>query len=127
MGGTFMEKNIKFSCVGAGVLRSSILTLIAMLIYSGIITIIPDNMKVKAVVIMIITCLSVLYGAAYAAKKAKRKGWITGVLVALFYCLLVYVISILSGRNAVLGLSDILRVCIALFVGALSGMLGINL
>ena len=122
-----MSKNIKFSCIVEGVIRSIIITLIALLIYSAIIMVLPDNIKIKAIFMMIITCISVLYGAAFAAKKAGRKGWLTGVLVALLYCLIIYIVSVISGRSFIIGTRDVLRIFIALVVGALSGMLGINL
>ncbi|KYH36027.1 hypothetical protein CLTEP_04210 [Clostridium tepidiprofundi DSM 19306] len=122
-----MSKNIKFSCISEGVIRGIILTVIALLIYSAITMIFPDNVKVKAIFLMIITCISVLYGAAFAAKKAGRKGWLTGMLVALLYCFVIYIVSVIAGRGFIIGTKDILRILIALMVGALSGMLGINL
>lgn len=122
-----METKIKYSCVGAGVLRGSVFTLAALLIYSAAIMVVPENLKAKSVIFMVITCFSVLYGAAYAAKKAGAKGWLIGLLVAAIYCVLIYVISLISGGSPVMGVVGIARIVIALFIGTLSGMLGINL
>lgn len=122
-----MENKIKFSCVGVGVLRGTILTLILLVIYSGVTTLVPDNLKVKSILFMVFTCVSVLYGAAYAAKKAQQKGWIIGILVAIVYCVLLYIVSIIAGRDAAITIKDVVRLVLAMAVGTLSGMLGINL
>lgn len=121
-----MYKKVNLKCVGEGVLRGTVVTLILILIYTAITTVVEDSFGFKSAMFMIITCISVLYGAAYAAKKANKNGWINGLCVGLCYCAVIYIISIIAGREFVFSSRDALRVLAAVAVGTLSGMLGIN-
>ncbi|WBW99530.1 TIGR04086 family membrane protein [Oceanirhabdus sp. W0125-5] len=122
-----MYKKINYICVGQGAIRACVVTLILLIIFTGVTSIFGDNDSVKSVVYMIITCLSVLYGASYAARKAGKKGWIVGLLVAAIYSVCIYLASIGAGRESVFVMRDVVRFALALVVGTLSGMLGINL
>lgn len=123
----YSNNKVSFKCVGRGVLRATIITLAAIILYSAITTLVDDNESVKSMVFMIISCISVLYGAVYAAKKAGRNGWINGMMVGIIYCVVIYIISLLAGRETAFCLSDLVRLVFATAVGTLSGMIGINL
>ena len=122
-----MENKIKYSCAGEGVFRAAILTLIVLVIYSIITTYLPASMKVTSVFYIIITLVSVLYGSVFAAKKAGEKGWLMGILVAITYMLVLYLVKVFGGGSTAIGMREVIRIALALGVGALSGMLGINL
>ena len=122
-----MENKIKYSCAAEGVFRAAILTLIVLVIYTIITTYLPANMKVTSVFYIVITLVSVLYGAVFAAKKAGEKGWLMGILVGATYMLILYLVKIFGGGSAAIGMREIVRTALALGIGALSGMLGINL
>ena len=122
-----MDKKIKYSCAAEGVFRASILTLIVLVIYSIITTYLPASMKGTSVFYIVITLGSVLYGSVFAAKKAGEKGWLMGIIVAATYMLVLYLVKVFGGGNAAIGMREIIRTALALGIGALSGMLGINL
>ena len=122
-----MENKIKYSCAAEGVFRAAILTLIVLVIYSIITTYLPVSMKATSVFYIVITLVSVLYGAVFAAKKAGEKGWLLGILVAATYMLVLYLVKVFGGGDAAIGMREIVRTVLALGIGALSGMLGINL
>lgn len=124
-----MESKIKFSCVGEGVLRGVILTLICLLVYTLACTFGQGVIKEGHfnIMFLIITLISVLYGAGVGAKKAGQNGWIIGMCVGIFYIIIIYIISLLAGRTFSFGLKDICRILLCVFAGTLSGMLGINL
>jgi len=122
-----MENKIKYSCAADGVFRASILTLIVLVIYSIITSYLPASTKVTSVFYIIITLASVLYGAVYAAKKAGEKGWLMGIMVAATYMLVLYLVKVTGGGSAAIGMKEVLRTTLALGIGTLSGMLGINL
>ncbi len=84
-------------------------------------------MKVTSVFYIIITLVSVLYGAVFAAKKAGEKGWLMGIIVAATYMLVLYLVKVVGGGSAAIGMREVVRTALALGIGALSGMLGINL
>jgi putative membrane protein (TIGR04086 family) len=122
-----LENKIKYSCAAEGVFRAAILTLIVLVTYSIITTYLPASMKITSVFNIIITLVSVLYGAVFAAKKAGEKGWLMGILVAATYMLILYLVKFVGSGNAAIGMREVIRTALALGIGALSGMLGINL
>ena len=122
-----MENKKRYSYAGEGVFRAAILTLIVLVIYSIITSYLPASMKVTSVFYIVVTLVSVLYGSVFAAKKAGEKGWLMGILVAATYMLVLYLVKVFGGGSAVIGMREIIRTLLALGIGSLSGMLGINL
>ncbi len=122
-----MYKKINYSAIGVGVLRASILTIICVLVYSLVTSYFPFSDTVTSVFLVIATLASVVYGSIYATLKMGNKGWLVGLLVAVFYMLILYIVSLCFGKSIGFGTKDILRFILALVAGSLSGMLGVNL
>lgn len=122
-----MYKKIKFSSVGQGVLRAAIVTMVCILIYSVILTIFSLSASVTSVFITVLTLASVMYGAIFASLKNGDRGWLIGIMVALIYMIILYIVNIICGNGFTLGSGDLLRLLLALIVGTLSGMLAVNL
>ncbi|WP_123054270.1 TIGR04086 family membrane protein [Clostridium sp. JN-1] len=124
-----MEKNNSTSYVPAaeGVLRGFIMTVILLLIFAVIMTFTEVSDKVSSMFYLVTTLLSIMYGSIYAVKKIKKRGWLIGIMVAVLYLLVLYIVSIISGNSAVLGIDRIKRFGLALLVGILSGMIGVNI
>jgi len=66
-------------------------------------------------------------GSLFAAKKAGEKGWLMGLMVAVTYMLVLYLVKVVGGGSTDIGMREVTRTALALGIGALSGMLGINL
>lgn len=122
-----MYEKSKVLSIGQGVIRSFFLTLILLIIYAVITYFTRPNPKIDAVYFIVITALSVMYGSIYAVKQIQKKGWLIGLIVAIFYILIVYLVSAINGRGFDVSTYGVLRITLAAFVGTLSGMLGINL
>ena len=122
-----MKNKMKYSCVAEGVFRAAILTLIMLVIYSIVTSYVPASLKVTSVFYIIITLLSVLYGSVFAAKKSGEKGWLMGLSVAATYMVVLYLVKVVGGGSAAIGMKEVVRTSLALGVGTFSGMLGINL
>lgn len=121
-----MDKKI-WSYSFKGLIKACIATLIAMIIFSIINFFFPASDNTRGIFILVVTLLSIMYGSIYAAKKSSRKGWIIGLILSFMYIMFFYVISVLAGRNTMLVYNDYIRIALALLVGTLSGMLGINI
>ncbi|MBA5850932.1 TIGR04086 family membrane protein [Clostridium sp. cel8] len=117
------------ACVSTaeGVLRSFIITVIMLLFFAVIMTFVEVNEYMSSVFYVITTILSIMYGAIYASQRIKKKGWIIGIIVALLYVFILYLISLVSGNTVVIGSSGIKRLVIALLVGSISGVIGVNI
>ena len=122
-----MGNKIKYSYAAQGVFRAAILTLIVLVIYSAITSYMPASMRVTSVFYIVLTLVSVLYGSLFAAKKAGEKGWLMGIIVAATYMLVLYLIKVVGGGETAIGMREVIRASLALGIGALSGMLGINI
>ena len=113
--------------MGEGVLRGFMLTLVALLIYSVVLKFATLSDGISSMFILVLTLISILYGSIFSAKKISKKGWLVGASVGLLYIVIIYLVSLLAGREAALSLKDLIRVTLAVVVGGLSGMLGINI
>ena len=123
-----MENKSKFFYIGKGVLGSFFLTLVLILILGIVSTFLDVNASIRAACFIVITSLSVVYGSIYSTRKIQKRGWFIGILVALLYIFIIYLVAIISGsREFVINSTDLFMVALALLVGSLSGMLGINL
>lgn len=122
-----MHERNNVLCIGQGVLRSFSITLISLLAYAVITYFTKPNPKIDAIFFVIITALSVMYGSIYAVKHIQKKGWLVGLIVAMLYMLIVYLVSVVNGRGFDISSLGVLRIGLAMFVGVLSGMLGINI
>jgi len=122
-----LGNKIKYSYAAQGVFRAAILTLIVLVIYSAITSYMPASMRVTSVFYIVLTLVSVLYGSLFAAKKAGEKGWLMGIIVAATYMLVLYLIKVVGGGETAIGMREVIRASLALGIGALSGMLGINI
>ena len=123
-----MENKSKFIYIGKGVLGSFFLTLVLILILGIVSTFLEVNASIRAACFIVITSLSVIYGSIYSTRKIQKKGWFIGILVALLYIFIIYLVAIISGsREFAVNSTDLFMITLALLVGSLSGMLGINL
>lgn len=122
-----MEESKLMAKVGNGVFRASIITILLLIIFAIIMSTTEVGNQVISVYILVVTSISIVYGAIYAAKKNNRKGWLVGILVAALYMLVLYLISGIFFGDFSLNYKDFFRLILALLVGALSGMLGINI
>ncbi|MBK1809316.1 TIGR04086 family membrane protein [Clostridium sp. YIM B02505] len=122
-----MEWSRYFANVAKGVLRALIATMIFVVIISIIMSFSLLSLKALSVMWVVITCLSILLGAIYSSRKNGEKGWLVGFGVGLCYFIIVLIISAVFKGNIALSINDLWRGLLALAVGALSGMLGINL
>lgn len=123
-----MNKKQYFLNISKGTVRAILLTIIVMLVYSIIMNFTDLSLKTSSVVYLVTTCLSIVYGAIYASKANNKKGWFTGLITALLYMVIIFIVAMITnGPAVILTLEAFLRLILALAVGALSGMLGINI
>jgi putative membrane protein (TIGR04086 family) len=122
-----MENKSSYIHVGEGVLRGFMLTLLALLIYSVVLKFATFSEGVSSMFILVVTLISILYGAIFSARKINKKGWLVGATVGLLYIVIIYLVALVAGGEATLAIKDLIRVTLAVIVGGLSGMLGINI
>lgn len=122
-----MQSKSNYYYIATGVFRAFIISLIGILIYSIIITFKSLSENLTCVYILVLSLLAIVYGAVYASKNIKNKGWFVGLIVATIYMIIIYGVSVVAGRDIALNMRDMLRIISAILVGLLSGMLGVNI
>lgn len=122
-----MEKNNGYLPAAEGVLRGVIITVVLLLIFAVVMTFTEVSEKASSTFYLVTTILSIMYGSIYAVRKIKRRGWLVGIIVTILYLLVLYIVSVISGNSSVIGADRIPRILLAVIVGALSGIIGINL
>lgn len=122
-----MKDKSSFIYMSEGIIRSFIVTLLFLLIMSVVMKFVEFSSGLLSSFILVITLLSIVYGAIYSVRKIQKKGWIVGLCVAVIYMIMVYIIAAISGSITSLALKDLIRLLLAMVVGTLSGMLGINI
>lgn len=122
-----MEKRSNYLPAVEGVLRGFIITVILLLIFAVMMTFIDIGLRVRYIFYVITNILSIMYGVIYAVRKIGKKGWLVGIGVTLLYLFILYVVSVVSGNSAAISSYGVKRLLLDLIVGALSGMIAINL
>lgn len=113
--------------IGKGMFRSLIATLILTIILAVVMSFIDFSVKSINLSYVIITCISLVMGATYASKRNGERGWLIGLLVGLGYYILLFIISSIFNGKVSFSMFDIYKFVMAMIVGILSGMLGINI
>ncbi|ENK1243052.1 TIGR04086 family membrane protein [Clostridium sporogenes] len=119
------KKNTDF--IVQGILRAVILTVIMLLLFAVVLTFTDVSEKISSIIYLLITILSIMYGTIYSVRKINKKGWLIGLVISIIYMVIIYIISIVSGNTLTFGTDRFIRILLALILGMLSGMLGINI
>ena len=126
--GVFLMENSKyFRSVVKGTMGTLILSFIGVTILSLLMTKLVFSKGIFNMIYVIISLCSLSLGAMIGAKKNESKGWLVGFGVALSYYLVLFILSSSFSGELAFKLFDFVKLIIALVVGTLAGMLGINL
>ena len=122
-----MENSKYFKSVIKGTIGTIILSFIGIAVLSMLMTKLVFSKNVFNMVYVIISLCSLSLGAIIGAKKNEAKGWLVGFGVALCYYIVLFILSSIFSGEITFKLFDLTKLFIALTVGTLAGMLGINL
>ena len=122
-----MEYTNYFKSVFKGLAWSIGITFFITIIFSIIMNNIEINEKVFNIIYVVISCVSLVVGSIIAVKSYGSRGWIVGIAVGFIFYISLYLIGVLLGAEATLTVYDFIKFTLCIFIGLLSGMLGINL
>ena len=128
IGGVILMENSKyFKSVLKGTIGTIILSFIGITVLSMLMTKLVFSKNIFNMAYVIISLCSLSLGAIIGAKKNEAKGWFVGFGVALCYYVVLFILSSIFSGEITFKLFDFTKLVIALAVGTLAGMLGINL
>lgn len=113
--------------VGKGVLISLLISALCIVLYGLILTLTELTESSMPTVILIISIVSIALAAIYVAMKVESKGWLHGAITGLLYMVILLLLSLLFKTGISIGKFIIFRVLMGFVVGALAGIIGINL
>lgn len=116
-----------FKSVLRGLIWALIVTAITTIIFSFVMNRAPIEEKVFNIIYVVITCLALVLGSIIAVKSYGSKGWLVGLAVGCIFYITLYILGVIFGAEATLTIYDFIKFALCIFIGLLSGMLGINL
>ena len=122
-----MENSKLFKSVLKGTAGTLIFSFIGITVLSLLMTKLVFSKGIFNMIYVIISLCSLSLGAIIGAKKNESKGWLVGLIVAIGYYLVLFILSSSFSSETTFKLFDLARLGIMLVVGTLAGMLGINL
>ena len=122
-----MENSKYFKSVIKGTIGTIIFSFIGITVLSMLMTKLVFSKGIFNMIYVIISLCSLSLGAMIGAKKNQSKGWLVGFGVAIGYYLVLLALSRSISSETTFKLFDLAKLAIALAVGTLAGMLGINL
>ena len=122
-----MENSKLFKSVLKGTAGTLIFSFIGITVLSLLMTKLVFSKGIFNMIYVIISLCSLSLGAIIGAKKNESKGWLVGLIVAIGYYLVLFILSSSFSSETTFKLFDLAKLGIMLVVGTLAGMLGINL
>lgn len=112
------------------IIKGSILaittSIIALIIFSVVLTYTDVNENVIPTVIIVITAISILIGSQITTSNIKKNGIINGILVGIIYVVLLYLMSSIVSKNFSLNNYAIIMIVTSIAIGGLGGIIGVN-
>lgn len=115
-----------FMSIGKGFIISIIFTIIALSIFSLLLTFTNIGEETIEPVVIIVTAISILIGSSICTKMLKSKGLINGAIVGAIYIFTIYVTSSLVNSNFSLNYESAIMIVSGIICGIIGGIIGIN-
>ena len=119
-----MDKNIVKVIMGS--LISLLITIIALLVVSIILTYTDVSENIITVSVIVISALSILIGSIISAVNIKKNGIINGALVGFIYMITIYLLSSIFIAGFNVNMQSIIMIVVSIFAGMLGGIIGVN-
>ena len=110
-----------------GLLLSYLVTIVLILFFSLIVTYSTIKEGRISLFNTITMITSITTGSIYVSRKLKENGWINGCIIGLSYYLILLLLNFALLRPFVLDVFSISKLLIAIIVGLISGIIGINI
>lgn len=121
-----VKESNTIATIAKGIGISLLITVIALIIFSIILTYTNIEENVINPVIMIITAISILIGSSIENTKLKKNGLINGGMIGGCYILIIYLISSILNWKFSLNVNSIIMIVAAIIFGILGGIIGVN-
>ena len=118
------ENKLAKILIGVGI--SVLITLLGIFIYSIILAYTNIQESTIPVVIIAITCISILIGATITTRKISKNGMIIGGTIGGIYIIIIYLISSIVNTGFNVNIYTVFMIILGIIAGIVGGILGIN-
>lgn len=122
-----MENNNYFKCVLKGTVGTLLFTFSGIVVLSFLMTKLMFSKHMFNVLYLVISLISLAFGAMIAAKKKQSKGLLVGFGVTVFYSVIIYIVCLIINGGFSFNMFELFKLVAALIVGGLGGVLGVNM
>ena len=121
------EKKFYIKDIIIGVAISFISTMLLFLIFACMManTSISENLINPSIIIL--SGISIFFGAGIASKKVQKKGIFVGAAIGGIYIILMYIISSILSGNFSINMYSVMMILISILMGGIGGILGVNM
>jgi len=116
-----VKRLLKGSSISIGI------TIVLLFIYSMLLTYTSLSENTIPIIILIITGVSILIGSNLSTLYIKKNGILNGSGIGLIYIIVIYLISSIISGNFSLGLYSMIMIIVSIIMGAIGGIIGINM
>lgn len=117
--------NFKSIMMSVGI--SYLIALVLFLILALCVTYTSFKEEDIKIAVSVINAITVILSGALVCKNARTLGWLNGGIEGVIYTVILFLISFLIFDNLSFGLSFILSIVFSFLLGAVGGIIGINL
>lgn len=110
-----------------GLALAFIITFVLLLLVSLLIRFTDIRESNMALLNNFVLTISIVLASATLGRNVKERGWLNGAILGFLYYLIIIVLNLVFNRPLNLGIFLLVRLIIATALGAIGGMIGINL
>lgn len=118
---------IKISVLLKSLIFAYAISLLAFLVEGGIIHFTKVSEDIIPISVSIISALSILLAGIYTAKRTESRGWLNGGIVGFLYIFVIALLSYFLIPGYQIELLLLGKLALGFLVGAVGGIIGVNL
>ncbi|MDO5518268.1 MAG: TIGR04086 family membrane protein [Clostridium sp.] len=122
-----MEENNYFRSVLKGTVGAITFSLIGIIILSQVMTKCKISSSIRSMILVVTVLISLSIGSIVAAKKNGSKGMLVGGGVGLSVYLVYFILISILNSSIIFSVYDLGKAVILIVIGAIAGVLGINI
>lgn len=122
-----MEENNYFRSVLKGTVGAITFSLIGIIILSQVMTKFKVSSSIRSMILVITVLISLSIGSIVAAKKNGSKGMLVGCGVGLSFYMVYFISASILNGSVLFSIFDLGKLAVLIIIGALAGVLGINI
>ncbi|OGO76889.1 MAG: hypothetical protein A2Y23_07870 [Clostridiales bacterium GWB2_37_7] len=120
-------KNNTYMIMLKSLLFCLITSFVMILVYALILSFSSISDASMSKVTQTILIISIAISSAYGGKKTRRRGWLFGAVLGLIFTILLIPFGMALGQVFLMDINLIAKLLVAVVVGAIGGIIGVNL